>query len=730
MQKKVINSIFCIVLVVAQHYAKAQLCIKDSNFYSLTYNGDGNNFIKDAIITSNNEIVTLGQYDAFSGFISKFTTQGSVIWSNEFTPDYPHDSWVQYPWYNNTEMLGIIEGLNDTYYTFGSTYEHGKSINNVENPLSNKVGLLFHFDKYGNKITGKYFGNWRTEYSVSSLLQLSNGNLVVYLRSHFTPKISKVLCVNNAGGIIWAAPVQCNSIIPYDENDGANPVMQQLADGNIVVARIMQRDIADTIFYPFTPPIILPAPLHYFNLFELNGKDGKPEWQNSFQCPTLTNTNVSNTFIPQIKNITALPNGDLSFLADMYLPLDSGERFYANKIYSKRAANFITSHDGFNKKLISYYPADGSCSLENAKATGTNGEQLLVAKDSATGKSILFQIDTAGQIMWSKSYANVNTTGNSQSIAIERNQSKGYFIFQSDPGSPNINLTVTNAAGNIACNQLPVTMITHNGVWPWLVDKIHLADILINIDFRYSAFSIKQNTHPLSQHTDCQYQYVCCTDFIDSLHPHHISICENETYKLPDNTIVKDSGLYYATFKTQKGCDSILFYNLKILKSPLHLTATPDTCMKDAITIQLRASEGYDTYLWNNVTTTSLPYFSIHAPGVYSVKVENKCGVQTDTIHVYPECDFTIYFPNAFTPNKDFLNDVLRVPELNKNKFYRLTIYNRYGQLVFKSENIKDGWGGNFKGVAQENGVYIYFLEMRSLSGKQMNQKGTVVLIR
>lgn len=730
MPKIKVDIILSALFILLSFFTKAQLCTKDSNFYSLTYTSIGNKYLNDGIINTENEMVVLGHYDAFSSFVTKFTSQGSILWSNEFKPDYPHDTWVQYPWYNNTEMLGITAGFDNSCYIYGYTTEHGVSYNNVETPPTHKGGLIIHIDKYGKKISGKFLGNWRTGYTVNNLIQLKNGSLVVYLKSHINPKISKVLCLNNAGDLLWAAPVQTNTIIEYKEIDGVNPVMKQLSNGNIVVAQIMQRDIADTLRYPFLPDIILPAPLHYFNLFELNGRDGKLLWENSYQCPTLTNTNVSNAFIPQIKNITQLQNGNLSFLADMYLQLDSNERFYAYKVLSKRTANFITSADGFNLKLISYYPLNGSCTLETARETGNNGEQLLLAKDSATGNSLLFKIDNEGRIFWSKSYTNTSNPSNSLGLAIEKVNNKGYSIFNSSPTSADIKLTITDAAGNTSCSQLPVIMVTQNGVWPWLVNKVHLSEMPAIIDFGNANFSIKQNTYPLSRYIDCEYQYVCCKDFIDSLNLINAEICENQSYKLPDNTIVKDSGLYYVTFKTARGCDSILFYNVKILKLPDHLTATPDTCMKRDASIELRASEGYENYLWNNLTKTFSPKFLINSPGTYSVKVENKCGTKTDTINIYSECDFPIYFPTAFTPNRDFLNDVLKVPELNKNKFIRLSIYNRYSQLVFKTDNRKAAWDGYFKGLPQENGVYAYYLEMEGYSGKKINQKGTVVLIR
>jgi hypothetical protein len=72
-------------------------------------------------------------------------------------------------------------------------------------------------------------------------------------------------------------------------------------------------------------------------------------------------------------------------------------------------------------------------------------------------------------------------------------------------------------------------------------------------------FNIMKKTDPLTQHIDCQYQEECCKDFIDSLHPHNISICEGETYTLPDNTVVKEAGNYYFTLKTQKDATVLYF---------------------------------------------------------------------------------------------------------------------------------------------------------------------------
>src|SRR5438105_7688277 len=87
--------------------AGSQPCSTDSNYFTIFYNAPNNNLINGGIKTAQNELVVLGQSSDRSSFITKFTAQGNVIWSNEYTPDYPFVSWAQFPWYSNTQLYGI-----------------------------------------------------------------------------------------------------------------------------------------------------------------------------------------------------------------------------------------------------------------------------------------------------------------------------------------------------------------------------------------------------------------------------------------------------------------------------------------------------------------------------------------------------------------------------------------------------------------------------------------------
>jgi len=719
-----------LIIILACGYcsiSNAQQCKTDSNFYSIKYSTPYNVSLSNGIITSQNELVALGQNtNQKSSFVSKFTAQGNVLWSNEYIPDYPYVSWLQMPWYTETKFTGIQNAADSNYYIFGSSMEHGKTINNVEDPPTHQVGLLLKIDKYGKCIDGRYFGNWRTEYAVTGITELSNGNQVVFLRSQMPPFRSKVACVNLNGDIIWGDTFEPSPL--YKEITEFDPLLKQLSNGNVVIMSQMSRSIDDTIHFPFLD-VIVPAPLVFFNILILDSKDGHTISNTSFECAALAGSNVNANFLPQVKSITELPNGNISFCADVYWATEKGIVFYDQHIFSRRAISFITDKLGIYQKLITYRPAKGSGGLQSVWQTGVPGEQVLLMKDSSDQQLILFAIDADGKVEWTRGYKNPVPTSNSKGVFLEK-KNGGYSIFESDASLKEFQLLITNNSGNDSCAEIPaVSIVAEDAVWPYPIQKVQYIPNSFDLDFRYAGFHIVQNNIQLSQDTYCKYQFECCKDFIDSLKPHNVSICEGESYTLPDNSTANSSGTYYQTLKSKGGCDSVVFYNLKIIKSPSHLAITHDTCLDNGMAITINATCGYESYLWNNQDIGDSSFIIQH-PGNYSVKVTNVCGSKSDTTHVYDKCDFPIYFPTAFSPNGDFINDVLKVPELNINKLIRLRVYNRFGQIVFSTRSYKEGWDGRFKGIEQPVGAYVYLLEMQGLSGKKANQKGTFMLIR
>ncbi|RYD96929.1 MAG: T9SS type B sorting domain-containing protein, partial [Sphingobacteriales bacterium] len=88
-----------------------------------------------------------------------------------------------------------------------------------------------------------------------------------------------------------------------------------------------------------------------------------------------------------------------------------------------------------------------------------------------------------------------------------------------------------------------------------------------------------------------------------------------------------------------------------------------------------------------------------------------------------------IYIPNAFTPNNDGKNDVFLIYG-NTIASAKMSVYTQWGQLIYQSDNVANGWDGTFRGVNQPVGVYVYMVEVQLTDGTSVVKKGTVTLLR
>jgi gliding motility-associated-like protein len=105
---------------------------------------------------------------------------------------------------------------------------------------------------------------------------------------------------------------------------------------------------------------------------------------------------------------------------------------------------------------------------------------------------------------------------------------------------------------------------------------------------------------------------------------------------------------------------------------------------------------------------------------------ENGC-IATDEVTINVILDFTV--PNAFTPNGDGLNDLFQI-SADFLESVTLEVFNRWGDLVYRSEELGKGWDGTFDGSEQEIGTYIYKVNAVTISGQELIKTGTVSLLR
>jgi gliding motility-associated-like protein len=146
-----------------------------------------------------------------------------------------------------------------------------------------------------------------------------------------------------------------------------------------------------------------------------------------------------------------------------------------------------------------------------------------------------------------------------------------------------------------------------------------------------------------------------------------------------------------------------------------------------ATTIVITTDSFYLNYLWNdNSKNQSL---QVSQAGTYSVQVTdtNHCK-GSDSIQILPCEKFVV--PNAFTPNGDGLNDVFKPVVYGSLASYNLTIYNRWGQMIFESRDPGKGWDGTVSGVLEPPDTYVWECLFQLKGYKPDHKSGTVILIR
>nr|MCU0357244.1 gliding motility-associated C-terminal domain-containing protein [Cyclobacteriaceae bacterium] len=90
-----------------------------------------------------------------------------------------------------------------------------------------------------------------------------------------------------------------------------------------------------------------------------------------------------------------------------------------------------------------------------------------------------------------------------------------------------------------------------------------------------------------------------------------------------------------------------------------------------------------------------------------------------------------IFYPTAFTPDNQgpVENEVFRVFGQFITSF-EMQIFNRWGELIYSSKNIDEGWDGTFRGNDVPEGTYAFIARMKDLTGASFTQSGSVVLLR
>jgi len=111
-----------------------------------------------------------------------------------------------------------------------------------------------------------------------------------------------------------------------------------------------------------------------------------------------------------------------------------------------------------------------------------------------------------------------------------------------------------------------------------------------------------------------------------------------------------------------------------------------------------------------------------------TASTEHGCTLR-DSIDILVNTESIFDLPNAFVPGNG-KNNIFKISRRGNITLKRFQVFNRWGNLVFETTNIDEGWDGSFNGTPQPTGVYLYSIEAVTNTGRPVNKQGNVTLIR
>ena len=184
------------------------------------------------------------------------------------------------------------------------------------------------------------------------------------------------------------------------------------------------------------------------------------------------------------------------------------------------------------------------------------------------------------------------------------------------------------------------------------------------------------------------------------------------------------NGLYWLEME-QNGCRIRDSVNVFTKPKPFVSLGNDTTlCLNKPVVLQVNTTA--PSVLWNTGETTRS--ITVKNTGIYYATVTENLCTATDTIRVGTgDCDF--YIPSAFSPNDDGINDKFGVLNSFSLRNFSMKIYDRYGHVIFASQNVTDRWDGKLKGKKMPDGVYTWQIIYINGLGYTKWLKGSVLLI-
>ena len=392
--------------------------------------------------------------------------------------------------------------------------------------------------------------------------------------------------------------------------------------------------------------------------------------------------------IPCNSNVTLTANGGVGATYEWYD--QSGNIFSTNNVVTVGNGTYWVTATSFGCPVIS----DTLTVISQSAPVVELGNDITIDCNS----TVLLDPNISGgsgvyNYLWNNNSTSntLNTGGGFYSVIVTDNQTGCYgedSINISEDQPPN---TVISGGGSICSDGSTVQInFLYDGLIPWDLQYFNQTDTFLQTNIQTANYSITTSTSGT-------YQILNVLDYNDCM-SNYSGQAIVQVNQMPEAVLSPDSYILY---------------------------------IGDTLLIQL--PEDYSYYQWfdqNNDSISNSSVLSIYQAGDYYVYVEdqNGCFDYSNSVTVDEVPRTELYVPNTFTPNADWHNEVFTV--YGKNiKEYSLKIFNRWGDLLFESNDIQKHWDGYFKGRKVDENKYLYYIEIIGEDDVLFTKSGIINLI-
>ncbi len=182
------------------------------------------------------------------------------------------------------------------------------------------------------------------------------------------------------------------------------------------------------------------------------------------------------------------------------------------------------------------------------------------------------------------------------------------------------------------------------------------------------------------------------------------------------------------------GCSDTLSWDVEIRPNPV-VELGDDKYLSPGQTLYLEPGGDFDEYIWFNDDFSEILSYSkildVTSVGLYHLEVGLKGCTAQDSIWIKMPAGL-LPIPNAFTPNSDGENDTFGlVGSLEEITRFNMQIFNRWGALLYETNDPSQPWDGTFNGILCDTGTYVWIISLEEKSsGQNTTNRGFVALLR